>query len=175
MKKLVARKTYDKFTQETVVHIGCYPLCFEYYESPGYKRISVSAYNTGIALIDDEFRYRVDMSGRIGKSLTEEDLLHFCNAKTIDVSYSALSGTYSKRMRRFICQSLIPAAKLMYNTLYSPNYYNDDEIQQEWAETGGRYMRSERIKDIFSPAFIGISVIVLMILGIVLFFSLIVS
>lgn len=144
MRKLVVEKTYDKFTGKTDIFVGnCY-MYFCYHSTPTdeilffsndvgkYEYRSSSSYygwNEDLILIDDQYRYATF------SPLSEDDLLRFCNAKSIEVNERKVPIILGND-KQLVARSAIPAAKLMYNTLFSAHFFDDDEIQREWRDTG---------------------------------------
>lgn len=144
MRELVAEKTYDKFSGKTEIVVGnCY-MSFWYYATPSseilyfsndvnkyrYRSMSNhSGWSEDLILIDDQYRYATF------SPLSEDDLLRFCNAKSIEVN-ERLVPIILGNDKQLVARSAIPAAKLMYNTLFSANFFDDDEIQREWKDTG---------------------------------------
>ena len=146
MRDLKVEKTYDKFSETTKILIGNDNFHFYYYASPTSEELVFSTedkdrshwgFSRIIVLIDDKYRYQ-EFS-----LLSKEDLLRFCNAKSIEIN----KNRYYYHDSTLLAKSAIPAAKLMYNTLYSPNYYDVDEIQREWRDTALEYDRI--IKQVF--------------------------
>lgn len=158
MSQLVAEKTYDRFTETTEIKVGNYLLHLKFHSSPGSEYLCVTSGYTclsqDIILIDNSFRYRIN------QSLSQEDLLRFCNAKTIEASTHYILPNQSDRQRERYIQSLVPAAKLMYNTLYSPHFFADEQIQREWKETGEKAVLVNNLKEA-SPIIVSIIVIMI--------------
>lgn len=143
MRQLKVEKTYDKFSETTKILIGNDNFHFYYYASPTSEELVFSTedkdrshwgFSRIIVLIDDKYRYQ-EFS-----LLSKEDLLRFCNAKSVEVNLRY--GTDYERT--LTAKSAVPAAKLMYNTLYSANFFNEDDIQREWLDTGWKVEKTRK-------------------------------
>ena len=149
MRQLKVEKIYDKFKETTEILVGNQYFHFWYYADPNCEKLVFSnssddffrrtlhhwgSYDSSIYLIDDYYRYQ-SLS-----PLSQEDLLRFCNAKSVEVNLRY--GTDYERT--LTAKSAVPAAKLMYNTLYSANFFNEDDIQREWLDTGWKVEKTKK-------------------------------